>query len=340
MQHSDAHRLTQGPFQGLSPERILEAVETELGIRCSNLCRSYNSYINRVFEIADTAGRGMVVKFYRPGRWSVQALQDEHDFLLELTAEEIPVLAPLPLCDGKTLGRVGEMYFAVYPKKGGRLIDEFNDDLWLALGRLLGRMHMVGARRMPRDRIHMHPARSTADQVEFIRRSGLLPADLTDAYMQVTGRLIELITPLFAQREMIRIHGDCHSGNLIHRPGESLYILDFDDMAVGPPVQDLWMLLPGTPEDSALELDLFFEGYETFRPFDYGSLRLIEPLRAMRFIHYSAWCAHQVIEDGATAVIPDFATREYWHRELEDLEDQLQRILDPPQPENFSREIF
>ncbi len=340
MQHNDAHRLIQGPFQGLSPERILEAVETELGIRCSNLCRSYNSYINRVFEIADTEGQGMVVKFYRPGRWSVQALQDEHDFLLELAAEEIPVLAPLPLRDGKTLGQIGEMYFAVYPKKGGRLIDEFNDELWLALGRLLGRMHMVGARRMPKDRIRMHPGQSTADQVEFIRRSGLLPVDLTAAYMQVTGRLIEQITPLFAKREMIRIHGDCHSGNLIHRPGESLYILDFDDMAVGPPVQDLWMLLQGTPEDSALELDLFLEGYETFRPFDHGSLRLIEPLRAMRFIHYSAWCAHQVIEDGATAVIPDFATREYWHKELNDLEDQLQRIVDPPQPENFSREIF
>ena len=329
-----------GPFQGLTPERILEVVEKELGIRCSNLCRSYNSYINRVFEIADTKGNGMVVKFYRPGRWSATALQDEQDFLLELTEEEIPVLAPIPLASGRSLGKIGEMYFAVFPKKGGRLIDEFTDDLWLALGRLLGRMHMVGARKMPRDRVRMHPAQSTTAQVEFIVKSGLLPGDLKQAYINLSQRLIKVISPLFDHAEMIRIHGDCHSGNLIHRPGESLYILDFDDMVVGPPVQDVWMLLPSVPEESEVELNLFLDGYETFRSFDHRSLRLIEPLRAMRFIHYSAWCAHQVVEDGETAVIADFATRTYWQKELDDLEDQLQRIVDPPQASDFSRDIF
>jgi Ser/Thr protein kinase RdoA (MazF antagonist) len=337
---TSARSLKRGPFQGLNPERILAAVESALGITCSNLCRTYNSYINRVFEIADIRGNGMVVKFYRPGRWSSQALHDEHDFLLELAEEEIPVLAPLRLADGGTLGRSGELFFAVFPKKGGRLIDEFDDELWLALGRLLGRMHMVGARRMPRDRVRMHPAESTAAQVEFICRSGLLPEDLLPAYTQVTRQLIHLIEPLFDHAEMIRIHGDCHGGNLIHRPGESLYVLDFDDMAVGPPVQDLWMLLPGPLEESLTEIDLVLEGYETFRPFDRTSLRLIEPLRAMRFIHYCAWCAHQVVEDGETAVNPDFATRAYWHKELEDLADQLQRIAHPASSGNFSRDIF
>jgi len=329
-----------GPFQGLSPERILQVVESEMGITCSNLCRSYNSYINRVFEIADTDGSGLVVKFYRPDRWSAQALQDEHDFLLELAEEEIPVLAPLPLANGRTLGQVGEVYFAVFPKKGGRLLDELNPELWLAVGRLLGRMHMVGARTMARNRIRMHPTQSTASQVDFICRSKLLPEDLISAYTRVTSRLIEVITPMFAHSEMIRIHGDCHRGNLIQRPGDSLYVLDFDDMAIGPPVQDLWMLLPGPPEESAAELDLLLEGYETFRQFDYSSLRLIEPLRAMRYIHYCAWCAHQVVQDGATAVIPDFASRTYWQKELEDLQDQLQRIEDPPRPQDFSGEIF
>ncbi|MDD2464915.1 MAG: serine/threonine protein kinase [Desulfobulbus sp.] len=338
--NNHGHLSTPGPFQGLNPERILETVESALGITCSNLCRSYNSYINRVFEIADTNGNGMVVKFYRPGRWSPVALQDEHDFLLELAEEEIPVLAPLPLHNGQTLGQSGNVHFAVFSKKGGRLIDEFNDELWLAIGRLLGRMHMVGARKMPRDRVRMHPAQSTASQVDFICRSGLLPADLMSAYTTLTGQLIELIKPLFEHTEMIRIHGDCHSGNLIHRPGESLYVLDFDDMVVGPPIQDVWMLLPGTPEESVVELNLFMEGYETFRPFDHSSLRLIEPLRAMRFIHYSAWCAHQVVEDGETAVINDFATRSYWQKELDDLEDQLQRIEHPHQLDDFSREIF
>lgn len=329
-----------GPFQGLNPERILEVVESALGIPCSNLCRSYNSYINRVYEIADTQGNGMVVKFYRPGRWSPQALQDEHDLLLELAEDEIPVLAPLRLQSGATLGRNGEMYFALFPKKGGRLIDEFDHELWLAIGRLLGRMHMVGARRMPQDRIRMHPAKSTASQVDYICRSGLLPPDLVASYTGLTRQLIQVIAPLFDHAEMIRIHGDCHSGNLIHRPGESLYVLDFDDMAVGPPVHDVWMLLPGPPEESMVELELFMEGYETFRLFDRSSLRLIEPLRAMRFIHYCAWCAHQVVEDGETAVIPDFASRSYWQKELADLEDQLQRIIDPQPADDFSRDIF
>lgn len=324
------------PFQGLAPERILEVVESALGIRCSNLCRSYNSYINRVFEIADTSGNGMVVKFYRPGRWSAQALQDEHDFLLELAEEEIPVLAPLPLQDGTTLGQLGNMHFAIFAKKGGRLIDEFTDELWLALGRLLGRMHMVGARHLPKDRIRMHPAHSTASQVEFIRGSGLVPEDLLPSYLRLSETLIRTVQPLFDRAEMIRIHGDCHSGNLIHRPGESLYVLDFDDMVVGPPVQDIWMLLPGPPEESAVELDLFMEGYETFRSFDATSLKLIEPLRAMRFIHYTAWCAHQVMEDGKTAVMVDFGSRAYWQQEIDDLQDQLHRIEQgPPLPQRM-----
>lgn len=321
-----------GPFQGLTPESILALVESALGVRCSNLCRSYNSYINRVFEIADTSGNGMVVKFYRPGRWSAQALQDEHDFLLELAEEEIPVLAPLRLHNCGTLGQYGAISFAIFAKKGGRLIDEFNEELWLSLGRLLGRMHLVGARHLPIDRIRMHPAHSTAGQLAFIRKSGLVPEDLLPRYLGLGEELIGSVQPLFAQAEMIRIHGDCHSGNLIHRPGESLYLLDFDDMVIGPPVQDLWMLLPGPPEECPLELDLLLEGYETFRPFDQSSLKLIEPLRAMRFIHYTAWCAHQVVEEGRTAVMVDFGTRAYWQQEIDDLHDQLQRIEQGPQP--------
>ena len=316
----------------LTPENILQQVESALEISCTNLCRPYNSYINRVYELEDRAGNGMVVKFYRPGRWSRQALQDEHDFLLELAAEEIPVIAPLPLKKGGTLGQYEDMYFAVFPRKGGRCVDEFNDDQWLAIGHLLGRTHMVGARKKPQDRTRMHPTVTTAAQVDFIRNSGLIPEDLMEAYSRITAQIIDEIQPLFANSESIRIHGDCHSSNLIYRPGESFFLIDFDDMAVGPPVQDFWMLLPGPLDDSFVEVDLLLEGYETFRPFDRSSLRLIEPLRAMRFIHYSAWCAHQVVEDGATAVIPDFGSRPYWQAEIDDLVDQLERIKEGGRP--------
>ena len=315
-----------GAFGGLTPPVIIDLVESSLGVRCTNLCRPYNSYINRVYELAMADGQGLVVKFYRPGRWSHQALQDEHDFLLELAADEIPVIAPLVLRDGGTLGRFGDGLFAVFAKKGGRNPDEFDDDQWLAFGRLIGRMHLVGARRQPGDRQRMHPRYSTTAQVAFIRSSGLLPTDLDAPYARVTGTIIEEIAPLFAQTELIRIHGDCHRGNLIQRPDEPLFLIDFDDLAIGPPIQDLWMLLPGTLADASLQAELFLEGYETFRPFDRTSLRLIEPLRAMRFIHYSAWCARQVVEDGASQIVPDFGSHPYWQAEINDLEDQLDRI--------------
>ena len=320
---SQRHHLT---FPELPPEVVLNLVEAALGIRCTNLCRPYNSYINQVYELADTDGRGLVVKLYRPGRWLRTALQEEHDFLLELAAEEVPVIAPLPLQHGGTLGEHDGMFFAVFPKKGGRYPDEFDDEKWIALGRLLGRVHMVGARRPALGRPHMHPGVTTKTQIQYILDSGLLPAKYAGAYQRVTSALIDEILPQFEQAESIRIHGDCHRGNLIHRPGESLYLIDLDDMVMGPPVQDLWMLLPDRLADCPIEMDLILEGYETFRPFDRSTLLLIEPLRAMRFIHYSAWCAMQVSGDGTSRVIPDFGSPRYWQTETEDLADQLKRI--------------
>lgn len=313
-------------FHSLSPERVLSIVEQALGIRCTNLCRPYASYINRVFELEDADGNGLVAKFYRPGRWSTQALQEEHAFLLELAADEIGVIPPLPLRQGGTLGLDGTMHFAVFPRLGGRCVDEFNDEQWLTIGRLLGRMHLIGARRPAPHRPRMHPAHTAAEQVAYLLTSGLLPDDLAASYDQAAQRVLAAITPLFASQEAIRIHGDCHAGNLIYRPGESFMLIDFDDMVMGPPVQDLWMLLPGPLDEAGNELELMIEGYETFRSFHRGSLRLIEPLRAMRFIHYAAWCARQVLEDGATLVVPHFGSRSYWQTEIDDLTDQWERI--------------
>ncbi len=313
-------------FHDLTPDRVVGLAEQALAIRCTNLYRPLNSYINRVCELETEDGAGLIAKFYRPGRWSRAALQDEHDFLLELAAREIPVVAPLPLRNSGTLGVAGDMYFALFPKKGGRSFDEYNEDQWLELGRLLGRTHAVGAGRRPGARISMAPDASTRDQVDYILGHDCIPGDLVGRFIELTAALINEIGPLFVDTEKIRIHGDCHFANLIYRPDESFYLIDFDDMALGPPVQDLWMLLPGHLEDSLMEIDLFLEGYETFRDFDRRSLRLVEPLRAMRYIHYIAWCAHQVVEDGVSRVMPDFGSRHYWERELLDISDQLERI--------------
>lgn len=313
-------------FHDLTPERVINLVEDSLGVRCTNLYRPLTSYINRVCELETSDGVGLVAKFYRPGRWSGAALQDEHDFLLELAAMEIPVVPPMKLKDSKTLACSDDLYFGVFPKKSGRSFDEYGADQWLEMGRLLGRVHQVGATHLPRERITMSPDTSTREQVNYLLAHDLIPRDLVSPFAELTSEIIEISRPLFVGRESIRIHGDCHFANLIMRPDESFYIIDFDDMCVGPPVQDLWMLLPDHPEKSRAEIDFFLEGYETFRDFDYGSLPLIEPLRAMRYIHYTAWCGHQVLEDGVSRVAPDFGSRHYWQREILDLGDQLERI--------------
>lgn len=324
---NSAQPFLQSVFHSLTPETVLSSVEGALGVKCTNLCRPLNSYINRVFELAGRDGVGLIAKFYRPGRWSRQALQDEHDFLHDLLVAEIPVVGPCQFINGTTLATAGNLSFAVFPKRGGRSFDEFTGDQWLQLGRLLGRTHAIGAARFPQDRIIMAPDQSTRQQVDFILHSELIPPDLREPFSAITAAIIHDIKPLFAGTEMIRIHGDCHFANLLNRLDDAFFLIDFDDMAIGPPVQDLWMLLPGYREESRPEIASFLEGYETFRKFDRGSLRLIEPLRAMRYIHFISWCAHQVIDDGGSPLAPDFGSHDYWQREIRDLSEQRQRIL-------------
>lgn len=315
-------------FSELSPDEVLNRVEAALGRPTSNLCRPLSSYINRVYEVQLDDGAWVVAKFYRPGRWSRAALQDEQDFVTELAEAEIPVVAPLPGPSGQTLHVHQGMYFAIFPKRGGRPLDEPRDGQWQALGRLLARLHVVGSQRAPRDRIRLGPATSMRAHREFILRGEFPTPRLRRAYERITALLIERITPLFEGVPCVRIHGDCHRANILERPGEPFVIIDFDDMAVGPPVQDLWMLLPGHLKESQIELNGLLEGYETFRSFDHASLRLIEPLRAMRMIHFTAWCAHQRMDGGFMRVAPGWGTAAYWQQAVEDLERQLCEIED------------
>lgn len=315
-------------FHTLMPDTVINLVEDMLGVHCTNLFRPLNSYINRVFELEKDDGEGVVVKFYRPGRWSKKGLQDEHDFLFDLAKLEIPVISPLMQVNGETIGKYEEIFFAIFPKCGGRSFDEFTDDQWLEIGRLLGRFHNVGEKKTLTDRPVMTPGQSTRQQFDFILANNLVPPDILGQFQELTDVIIETITPMFDGCEMIRIHGDCHFSNIIYRPNESFFLIDLDDMAMGPPVQDFWMLLPDYMKHSLIEIDLFLEGYETFRSFDKRSLSLIEPLRAMRYIHYMAWCAYQVVHDGWTPVNPNFGTQHYWQVEMKDLYDQLERIKD------------
>ncbi len=318
------------PFHELEPDLVLSLVEKQLGILCTNLFRPLTSYINKVYELERKKGGGLIVKFYRPGRWTDKALLEEHAFLNELAAQEIAVVAPLKLADGTTLGVDRGLRFAIFPKRGGRSHDEYSDDQWMEIGRLLGRVHHVGAVRVAKHRQTMGPDASAAIQLRYLLAGQVVPDFLKQDLAEICETIFIEIRPMFAGVENIRIHGDCHFANILHRPGESFLLIDFDDMVMGPPVQDLWMLLPGGPGEAMVEIDLFLEGYETFHSFDRRSLRLIEPLRALRYIHYMAWCAHQTEDDGGTRAIDGFGSTEYWQNEINDLRDQLLRIRQAP----------
>ncbi len=313
-------------FSHLTPDAVINAVEEVLQVRCSNLCRPLNSYINRVYEVGLDAGGFLIVKFYRPGRWSFDALQDELDFLKELAAAELPVVPPMLGVDGSWLHKIGGTWFAVFPKRGGRPLDEPAPEDWIQLGRLIGRMHVVGSLHNPKDRMQLHPQRSTLAHLDYILRSDTVSAQYRRAYEETVTRLIQDITPLFKGMETLRLHADCHRGNILFRPGEGYHLLDFDDMAIGPAVQDLWMILPDRLPRARGNLDLLLEGYETFRQFPYESLKLIEPLRAMHFIHFTAWCARQKADGGFARLSPDWGSQVFWRQEIAELEKQRQEI--------------
>ncbi len=314
------------PFSVLDQDTILDCVEKATGKRLLNLCRPHASYINRVYELQDESGEYLVVKFFRPGRWSRKGLQDELQFVRDCAEKEIPVIKPIEQVGSRFLGSCRGISFALYPRCGGRLLDEYDDEQWLEIGRLLGRVHQVGAEGYAYERNRLHPLSTTRAQVDAILDNNLVPDALVPSFSRITEAIITEITRLFVDIDEIRIHGDCHGANLIYRPGESFYLIDFDDMAVGPAVQDLWMLLPGKVADSRFELGLMLEGYETFRPFDRSTLNLIEPLRAMRYIHYISWCGWQYLEDGGTRIDDSFGSYAYWQREISDLEDQFELI--------------
>lgn len=313
-------------FATLSPDSVIDVVEEVLHERGNNICRPLNSYINRVYEVGLASGEFVIAKFYRPGRWSLQALQDEVDFLLELTEAEVPVVPPVASAEGSALHQLGDIPFSVFPKKGGRPLEEPARDVWPQMGRLIGRMHQVGAHRMPQDRIHLHPAESTEEHLDYILDCERMVPEHADEFEDVCGSIIDLISPLFDDVEAIRIHADLHGGNILHRPGDGYHILDFDDLSVGPAVQDLWLILPDRLPNARYELDALLSGYELFHEFSNETLRLIEPLRAMRYIHYTAWCARQIADGGFSRLAPDWGTATFWRREIADLLKQKNEI--------------
>jgi Ser/Thr protein kinase RdoA (MazF antagonist) len=317
-----------GGFSALTPDAVIDAIEGAFDLRCTAMVRPLASYINRVYDVQLDDGTHVISKFYRPGRWSRDALQDELDFLAELHAAEVPVVPPMPGRDGGLLHQWKDTWFAVFPRKGGRALEEPTPNEWKHIGRLIARLHAVGSRHAPRDRIHLHPKKATATQLDYILKSGTIAPDFRDEYRDAVSGMIEKVAPLFDGVGTSRIHCDLHFGNILHRPDEGYHLLDFDDMAVGPAVQDMWLILPDRLARARTEMEHLLEGYETFMEFPRETMRLIEPLRAMRFIHFTAWCARQKADGGFSRLAPEWGTRDFWRQQIADLSTQMQEIED------------
>ena len=322
-------------FYELTPDRVLEGVEL-FGVRCTGRVLQLNSMENRVFEVEievdDDAvkipsDRFRVVKFYRPGRWTLEQIQEEHRFLFDLERAEVPVVAPIKTAGGESIIPLPEagIWCALFPKVGGRIPDEFSDEGCRQLGRLLARLHSVGAKSPADNRLRLSPATYGINNLRFLIDSGTVPPELSQAYSSTVESICTMVEPWFEPRKFSRIHGDCHIGNVLQR-GEYYFLVDFDDMVVGPPVQDLWLLLPGRDAAAREKLEQMLAGYQLFAEFDRSSIRLIEPLRALRLIHYTAWIARRWTDPAFPRSFPQFNTPNFWNQHLNDLREQYRII--------------
>ena len=318
------------PYAGLSPELVIDAVEAA-GFRCDGRQLALNSYENRVYQVGVEDKRPVVAKFYRPARWSDEAILEEHGFALELAEAEIPVVAPLDTGAG-TLMRYGGYRYAVFESCGGRWPELGTEEDRRAVGRFLGRIHMVGGRRAFRHRLAIDPERLGDDSRDWLLEQGWLPPHLEEAYDTLTAALMEAVHGRFdaaGDYHELRIYGDCHPGNILWTENGPHFV-DLDDCVTGPAVQDLWMLLSGEEDEQRLQLADILEGYESFSRFDPRELWLIEALRTLRIIHYSAWLARRWEDPAFPRAFPWFGENRYWEDHVLALREQASALQEPP----------
>jgi Ser/Thr protein kinase RdoA (MazF antagonist) len=313
-------------FYDLTPERILDALESR-GLRCTGRVFPLNSMENRVFALEleaplpGTSTTYVVAKFYRPGRWTRNQILEEHQFLADLHQAEVPTVSPISL-EGETVFTMETtgLFYSLVPRVGGRTPDELDDEALQRIGSLLGRLHGVGASKDAPDRIRLDPDTLGRASVDFLESSGLISSPLVPRLRRASEALFASSAPDFAQVRSQRIHGDAHLGNLLITPDGPMWV-DFDDMAIGPPVQDLWLLAPGRDEEAEHRRNQLLRGYGEFADFDFHSLRLIEPLRAMRYLHFAAWMAKRWEDPAFPRAFPFFNTPNYWVELVQDIEE-------------------
>ncbi len=333
----------RGFFFELTPDQVLEAVETT-GLLCTGRCMALNSFENRVYDVElesdeqpefkHLSANRRIVKFYRPGRWTKEQILEEHEFVLDLKNSEIPAVYPLRFPDGSTVKQIPKsgIWYTLFPKVGGRAPAELSDEQLIRVGRLLGRIHNTGAQKLARHRLKLDIQTYGRSNLKYLIERQWIPLEFQARYKSAVEKICEISTPFFETVQFQRIHGDCHLGNLLWNQSGPFF-LDFDDMVMGPEVQDIWLLIPGRDPEAKRQRAVLLEGYREFRDFDLRQLRLIEPLRALRFIHYTAWVAKRWDDPAFPQAFPQFGSHQYWRSETEDLEEQLRLIenTDPMQ---------
>jgi len=320
------------PYSGLTPDRALDALAA-VGLRPDGRLLSLASYENRVYQTWMEEGPPLVAKFYRPARWSDAQILEEHAFTRELVEREIPVVAPLAF-GGVTLHAFEGFRFAVFPRRGGRA-PELEDARTLEwIGRFVGRIHAVGAVRTFSERPALDIESFGVEPRDWLLASSLIPADLLEAWTSTAAHALDGVRRCYERAgdvKPIRLHGDCHGGNILWTDAGPHFV-DFDDCRSGPAVQDLWMLLSGDRGSMARELAHVLKGYEDFSALDPRELLLVEALRTLRLIHYSAWIARRWDDPAFPAAFPWFGTQRYWQDRILELREQIAAMQEEPLP--------
>lgn len=314
-------------FQTLNPETILDAL-FEQGIRVDSGLTPLNSFENRVYQFQDEDRRRYVVKFYRPQRWNAEQISEEHQFALALQADEIPMAAPLAFNNDTVLRHQG-FYYAVFPSLGGRQYEADNIDQMEWVARYLGRIHQTGRRQLFEHRPEMGVQEYLTEPRQVFEHSDMVPAKLKASFLKTTDSLIDVVVEQWNNGfNSLRLHGDCHPGNILWRDGP--LFVDLDDARNGPAIQDLWMLLNGDKAEQRMQLETIIEAYEEFCPFDSAELALIEPLRAMRSIYYLAWIIRRWNDPAFPRNFPWLTGEDYWLRQTTIFAEQIKALQGPP----------
>lgn len=320
----------QPDYNALTPDLVIDAIESQ-GYLSDLRFLALNSYENRVYQVGLEDAKPLIAKFYRPGRWTDQQILEEHEFTQQLVDNDVPVIPALRDTTGNTLFKSGGYRFALYERKGGRAPELSDHEQLYQLGRYIGRIHATGAAQAYKFRPTLNTESFLLEPYQYLMANDVIPRDLLPAYTSLMDDLIEQVLMQYKKIEFesIRLHGDCHVGNILwtdHGPE----FLDFDDSRMGPAVQDIWMLLSGSEDEQRAQLQEILEGYEEFYSFNTAEISLIESLRTMRLVHYAAWIARRWNDPAFPLAFPWFCEPRYWEQHILELREQLSNLHHKP----------